>query len=83
MGAARVGGMLGVDVFAHPLKKVVILLPAFFPDAIGPGEYHGGHIGCPACSTVQRVADFALIWVCVNPACDAKPVWLERSGPAN
>lgn len=64
------------------MKAVAILLPAYFPDAIGKGEYDGDHVGCPECSTVQRVDDFALRWACANPACPLV-TWLERGTQTN
>lgn len=64
------------------MKVAAILLPACFPDAIGKGEWHGDHVGCPECSTVQRVERFDLRWACANPACPLVS-WLERGTQAN
>lgn len=58
------------------MKRVAILLPGAYPDALQPGEYNGDHMCCPGCGVVQRVEDPNALFSCTNPACDVS-VWLE------
>jgi hypothetical protein len=62
------------------VKHVAVLLPASFPDAIGPGEYRRSaevvHVGCPECGVVQRLGAGGALLSCANPACPLV-TWVE------
>jgi hypothetical protein len=77
------GGELGPARAGASMKRVAVLLPASFPDAIGPGEYRRGaeavHVGCPECSVIQRLEGVQLS--CVNPACPLV-TWVELATDA-
>jgi hypothetical protein len=67
------------------VKRAAILLPATYPDAMQPGEYHGRALACPCCGVISTLDDSYRIdngtvtpsWCCPSPSCPALPLWLE------